>query len=141
MAYATSEDLPDTVELPDRIDEWLDLASEIVQDATLFAVYDVDAYGMPTGAAANVAFTAATVAQVMAWIDGGVDPMAGGLSVSGGVVSSKSTPSTGSISYDTSQAAAVTGARTAVVNGIAPRAARILRLAGLTPMIGGCGSW
>lgn len=122
MPYATLEQLADYLEvsegtLPLDASRLLKRASELVQDSTLNAVYDVDGDGSPTGLAAIAAFQAATCAQVEYWITGDEeDDIQGplqGMAVGG------------------QQQQYGAGTNRATPMYLAPRAARFLRLAGL----------
>lgn len=111
-AYATAEELASYLgrEAPAEAERLLLRASEVIDDHTRTAIYEVDAEDMPTDDAVKTAFGKATCAQVEFWmasheeddILGPVD------SVSLGGVTAKG-------------------------RELAPRAARALRDAGLCP--------
>ena len=125
MPYATLaqlagfmfDDESKTGSLPPDAGRLLKRASELVQDSTLAAVYDVDGEGNPTGTAALEAFQNATCAQVEFWVTGDEeDDILGplqGLSLGG------------------QQQQFGAGENRATPMYLAPRAARYLRLAGL----------
>lgn len=56
-------------------------ASVMIGRATMTAYYAVDADGLPSDITVKQAFADATCAQAAVWIAAGVDPVAGGLSV------------------------------------------------------------
>lgn len=101
---------PDSVRLLQR-------ASELVQDSTASAVYDVDSSGLPTLTAAVNAFRDATCAQVEFWLTGDEeDDIQGPLE---------------NMSAGSQQQGYGSGTNRVTPMYLAPRAARFLRLAGL----------
>lgn len=133
MIYATREDLaiwlgyvvdpevdppdPDLSKLPAQADlRMLKRASLAVSKATMTAVYDVDADGLPEDDQVAEALRDATCAQVEAWLASG-DELGQ------------------AESYDSVQIGSVrlTGKSAAILGGqsLAPRAADVLHLAGL----------
>ncbi|MDN6260013.1 MAG: hypothetical protein L0J31_09635, partial [Corynebacterium sp.] len=121
--YATPADLPDGTENPDTK---ILLASAVVREATLSAVYDVQLDGIPEDPDLADLFKAATVAQINYWQALGIDPAKGAADVAkGGVASSKSIGSA-SISHDSRTVADVADARRAALNAPGPEAAAIL---------------
>ena len=125
MPYATLaqlagfmfDDESKTGSLPPDAGRLLKRASELVQDSTLAAVYDVDGDGNPTGTAAIGAFQNATCAQVEFWITGDEeDDIQGPLQ---------------GVALGGQQQQFGAGENRATPMYLAPRAARYLRLAGL----------
>jgi hypothetical protein len=122
MVYATRAQLADFMTvaegtLPPDADRLLQRAAELVQDSTVTAVYDTDSSGLPTLPAAVTAFMGATCAQVEFWLDGDEeDDILGPLQ---------------GMSAGSQQQQYGAGANRATPMYLAPRAARILRLAGL----------
>lgn len=125
MSYATLQQLAGymfdaedkTGDLPPDAGRLLKRASELVQDSTMNAVYDVDGDGNPTGTAALAAFRDATCAQVEYWVAGDEeDDIQGPLD---SMSANSQTQNYGS------------GVNRVTPMYLAPRAARHLRLAGL----------
>lgn len=121
--YATPTDLPDGVENPDT---QILLASAVVREATLTAIYAIDSDGVPSDPDLAALFKAATVAQVAYWQALGIDPAEGDSgAATGGVASSKSIGSA-SISHDSRTVADVADARRSALRSLGPEAAAIL---------------
>jgi len=125
-AYATSSELVTFTgaEMPADADRLLLRASELIDDYTRTAIYDVDTDDFPTDAAVVAAFRDATCAQVEFWSAGDEEEDVLG-PVQGLVLGSM-------------QAQFGAGGNRATPMYLAPRAARILRNAGLysgTPVI------
>lgn len=112
-AYATAAELAEFTagEQPDAVDSMLERASELIDDFTRTAVYDVDDDDMPTDDDVIAAFRDSTCAQVEFWMAGDEED---------DVLGPLATLSIGSVS--------ATPAEPLI---LAPRAARILRNAGL----------
>ena len=129
LIYATSAELTTWlgVAAPANATTLLRSASILVHRATLTAIYDVDAAGLPTDADQLAAFRDATCSQVATWIALALDP-AKGAAGAAKVVTSKSIGSA-SITY------AVTAAAAAMANAatdLSQEALLILADAGLT---------
>jgi hypothetical protein len=118
-AYATDQELATYLgtDAPADADRLLERASEVIDDHTRTAIYDVDADDMPTDDDVKAAFCKATCAQVEFWLtsdeeDDILGPVQGltlgGMQVQFGAGENRMTPT-----Y------------------LAPRAARFLRDAGL----------
>lgn len=122
MVYATTAQLASFLgtpegALPADAGRLLQRGSELVQDSTVTAVYDVDSSGLPTLPAAVTAFQGATCAQVEYWLAGDEeDDVLGPLQ---------------GMSAGSQQQQYGAGTNRATPMYLAPRAARILRLAGL----------
>lgn len=135
--YATPADMADfdaSLTLPTNVDRLLIHASRFVQHATRFALYYVDAAGLPTQAPAIAAMKEATCAQVAYWVKAGIDPLGAELQAktgAAGPVSSKTLSATGSITYDTSASAAAAAERSAAGTSLCVEAWLVLELAGL----------
>lgn len=91
LLYATEADLiaalaPD--DPPENVDDYLIAASALVRTATRMAIYDTTPAGYPADDEVADAFTNATLAQVLAWIDLGINPTTGTAGVTGTVESS-----------------------------------------------------
>lgn len=129
LIYATSADLTAWTgsAAPDNADQLLRTASLAVANATRAARYDVDGTGMPTDAKTLQAFKDATCAHAAALAAAKVDPAAGGV-LAANVATSKKV---GSASIDYAGAGTATSAKAALLSGLAPEAARILRQAGI----------
>lgn len=103
--YATQEDLPESFDPPDNVDDLLELASGLVDTLLLTSVYSVDSEGLPTDEELRNTFRRAVVAQVKTWTALGLDPTLGAAGVNQkSQVSSKSL-GTGSIAYQSSSRA------------------------------------
>lgn len=103
--YATREDLPESVDPPDNVEDLLLLASGLVDTHLLTAVYSVDPEGQPTDEELRDTFRRAVVVQVKTWASLGLDPTLGAAGVhQKSPVASKSL-GTGSIAYQSSSRA------------------------------------
>lgn len=121
--YAAPGDLPEGTEDPDMK---ILLASAIVREATITAIYAVTPDGTPEDPDLAELFKAATVAQIAYWAALGIDPAKGSADAAvGGVASSKSIGSA-SISYDSGAVVAQGEARRAALSTPGPAAAAIL---------------
>lgn len=122
MTYATLAQLASFLgtsegALPADAGRLLQRAAELVQDSTVTAVYDTDSSGLPTLPAAVTSFQGATCAQVEFWLAGDEeDDVLGPLQ---------------GMSAGSQQQQYGAGTNRATPMYLAPRAARILRLAGL----------
>jgi len=118
-AYATAAELATFTDqdTPDGVDAMLERASEVIDDHTRTAVYAVDGNDLPTDAAIIAAFRDSTCAQVEFWMAGDVEDDILG-PVQGVVLSGMQ------LQYGA-------GANRITPLELAPRAARILRIAGL----------
>lgn len=112
-AYATSAEYAAFADgaTPDDLPRLIDRAGEVIDDFTRTAVYAVDSDGLPTGAIEIAAFRDATCAQVEFWLAGDEEDDVLGPVTDLTIGSVKATPQTPLV--------------------LAPRAARILRSAGL----------
>jgi len=121
VAYATTDQLRTYlggVQLPQDHKRMLDRASELIDDALIGVVYDVDASGNPTDDDVETALANAVCAQVEWWIETGDEH---------GLASQFSSVSAGSVSLVRANSA--TSGTPA--GPVAPRAIRHLRVAGL----------
>lgn len=85
--------------LPVAIGRWLDVAEDLVIDATIGTVYDVDAVtGFPKDTQL-AAVKRAVCAQISAWIKGGVDPLGGAGESSGEGITAATLQGIGSVTY------------------------------------------
>lgn len=124
--YATEQDLTEWPVTPTGHEQAaLRAASALVEDATLTAIYDVDADGMPTDPDVRAAFRDATLAQVEAWAALGIDPRKGAAgATAAGVVTGKSI---GGASITRTAHARAGDDRAAAVSTLTGQAATILR--------------
>lgn len=128
LIYATSDDLATWTTAPAPADAAVLLreASILIADACLADIYDTDTTGMPTDPQLRDAMRDATCAQVHAWIEAGLKPVAGPggqeprLTVSG--------IDGANVSYDTYLTA---DARSSMLTSLVPTALRLLRFVGL----------
>jgi hypothetical protein len=125
MAYATSEEYEDETgtTAPANINRLLTLASRDVDAALISAVYDVDDEGLPTEAAHVTALREATIEQAAYYLDTGDTTGTGGMAAYGDV-------QIGSVRLGRSQSGGTGGGSAA--RPLAPQAASVLQLAGLT---------
>jgi hypothetical protein len=126
MTYATKAQLATFTGvaegvLPADSERLLKRASELIQDSTASAVYDVDSSGLPTLAAAVTAFSEATCAQVEYWLAGDEED---------DVLGPLQGMSVGNQRQQFEGSGAKGGSSRVSPMYLAPRADRILRLAG-----------
>lgn len=104
--YATREDLPESVDPPDNVEDLLLLASGLVDTHLLTAVYSVDPEGQPTDEELRDTFRRAVVAQVVTWSSLGLDPTLGAAGVNQKAQVASKSLGTGSVAYQASSARA-----------------------------------
>lgn len=129
-SYATEADLTtaNVVVTPSSdAPQYLQSASELVEDATIVDLYEVDDDGLPTDPEIIEAFKNATVAQIRFWVAAKVNPV-GGVLAQSPEVSSQSTDGS-SVSYGSLRTAEELEKAT---SSLCEQAQRILRLARLT---------
>ena len=117
--YATPAELPDGVDDPETL---LELASRLVDDATLTARYAVDAEGLPESASIRQLFRAATIAQVRFWHANGLDPAQGVVGATSERRAASKSIGSASVSYDSAAAQQSTAARVEALTTLAPAA-------------------
>jgi hypothetical protein len=109
----------------------LRLASRLVDQATMTAIYAVDGTGRATDADVLAVLRDATCAQAAAWATLGIDPIKGRADDSGTAAVASKTIGSGSIAYDRSGAVLTAQARQEAATTLAPEAWQILAAAGL----------
>lgn len=131
FTYATVDELEAWIQadVPDNADLLIRSASQFVGRAIRGAKYDVDVDGKASDATNLEALSDATCAQVSFWISAGIDPLAGDVQTT--QLPTSSAILSGSVSYDTSQAGAITRARMAGAQELCPDALSILDDIGL----------
>ncbi|WP_295035760.1 hypothetical protein [uncultured Microbacterium sp.] len=113
--------------VPANLDDVLRSCTGLVQDATIAAVYAVDADGTATSPTIAKALLAATLVQARAWVKLGIDPATGGVLQAG----TKRSKRLASAAIEYADAGAAADARAAAYKGLVPDAVRALQRANL----------
>lgn len=112
---------------PTNIDQILRSCTSLVLDASAGAYYTVDpTTGLATDTTTANALRDATCIQAAAWVQLGIDPLAGGVISKSGAVASKKIGS-GQVVYDNSGSAIAAQSRADAAIGLVPDAERMLR--------------
>lgn len=124
--YATEDDLTEWATEPiDHATALLRAASALIDDATLTAVYDVQADGMPDDPDTRDAFRDAACAQAATWAALGIDPRLGPAGATGKHTVTGKTLGKASLTYSASERSGDDLAT--AVTTLTPQAVSILR--------------